>query len=58
MICKKCGYEIEKEWKYCPNCRLKLKVIGILPAISIITIILIIIFGILAIEDIMILFNN
>ncbi len=20
MVCKNCGFEIEKDWKYCPNC--------------------------------------
>ena len=20
MLCKKCGCNIEKDWKYCPNC--------------------------------------
>lgn len=45
MVCKKCGYEIQKGWKYCPNCRLKIKAIGIIPAVAIIIIILIIVFG-------------
>jgi len=34
MKCKKCGYEIEKGWKYCPNCShsvyLEIKIIIIL----------------------------
>ena len=24
MVCKKCGFDIEKNWKYCPNCSKKI----------------------------------
>lgn len=25
MICKKCGFDIEKDWKYCPKCKSNLQ---------------------------------
>lgn len=46
MICKKCGLDIEKDWKYCPNCSNKIykkQNIIIVSAIMLIAIIYIII---------------
>ncbi len=57
MICKKCGFNIEKNWKYCPNCskkiynKQKIIIVSTIMSIVIISIIISIINNNMPVDD-------